>query len=101
MDKLPKVFAAEVKEGAGNNRSYSYEKHNDDRSIKTIDDKTIEQKVHAIFSSENYIYKANVIIIRNSKKESKRLIGFNQKYVITYDNEQIPISEIEDIYLDL
>lgn len=98
MNELPKVFAGPVQDGAGNNRSCAYEKH-EDKVESSKDDRTIEQKIHAIFSSDHYIYKINVAIIRQGKKEEKRLVGYNRNYLITYDNEQIPIQDIQDIYL--
>ena len=99
MKDLPKVFANEVKEGSGNNSEYSYERHEESSHRLNEDNRTIEQKLHSIFSNEHYIYKIKVAIIRNGRQENKTLIGYNKNAIITYENEQIPISEIQDIYL--
>ena len=57
----------------------------------------IDKKINEIFSSPNYVYKANVEITLKDKKVTKRIIGRNKNYIITMDNTLIPISDITDI----
>ena len=64
---------------------------------EALSSKTIEQKIKEIFDSNTYIYKADVEITTKDTKMTKRLIGKNGKYLITMDNELIPIEEITDI----
>ena len=62
------------------------------------DTKNVYQKINDIFTSRNYIYKADVIIETRQGKLSKRVIGKNKDHLITSENELIPISDIIDIY---
>ena len=96
MKELPKVFHNKIDKKFDNNRSvfYSNNTYEEDRSI---DARTILQKINEIFSSPNYVYKANVEITLKDKKVTKRIIGRNKNYIITMDNDLIPISDIVDI----
>ena len=96
MKELPKVFHNKIDKKFDNNRSvfYSNNTYEDDRSVDT---RTVLQKINEIFSSPNYVYKANVEITLKDKKATKRIIGRNKNYIITMDNDLIPISDIVDI----
>ena len=96
MKELPKVFHNKIDKKFDNNRSvfYSNNSYEEDRSVDT---RTVLQKINEIFSSPNYVYKANVEITLRDKKVTKRIIGRNKNYIITMDNDLIPISDIVDI----
>ena len=96
MKELPKVFHNKIDKKFDNNRSvfYSNNTYEEDRSVDT---RTVLQKINEIFSSPNYVYKANVEITLKDKKVTKRIIGRNKNYIITMDNDLIPISDIIDI----
>lgn len=99
MKDLPKVFNSSESKKFNNNSNIYYSSSDRsnmrDRDIK--DTKTITQKINEIFASPNYIYKANVEITLKDKKVTKRIIGRNKQYIITMDNNLIPISDIIDI----
>ena len=100
MKKLPKVFANKVDKKAGNNEKVFYSDHDikDENEEKTIiKNKNINQKINDIFNSSNYIYKADVLIKLKNKTVTKRIIGRNNQYIMTIENELIPISDIIDI----
>ena len=96
MKELPKVFHNKIDKKFDNNRNvfYSSNTYEEDRSVDT---RTVLQKINEIFSSPNYVYKANVEITLQDKKVTKRIIGRNKNYIITMDNDLIPISDIVDI----
>ena len=96
MKELPKVFHNKIDKKFDNNRSvfYSNNTYEEDRNVDT---RTVLQKINEIFSSPNYVYKANVEITLKDKKVTKRIIGRNKNYIITMDNDLIPISDIVDI----
>jgi len=99
MKDLPKVFQNNIDKKFNNNSSVYYSS-NDNRSLNTEevkDNRTILQKINEIFSSPNYVYKANVEITLKDKKVTKRIIGRNKDFLITMDNTLIPISDIVDI----
>lgn len=91
MEK-PKVFQNNDNKKFTNNNDVFYSKNNNDVSTKNI-----YQKINDIFSSPNYIYKANVEISLKDKIISKRIIGRNKDFLITMDNELIRINDILDI----
>ena len=96
MKDLPKVFHNKIDKNFNNNRCvfYSNNTYEEDRSVDT---RTVLQKINEIFSSPNYVYKANVEITLKDKKITKRIIGRNKNYIITMDNDLIPITDIIDI----
>ena len=106
--KLPKVFANPQQKQFNNNEKvyYSKEKVRDDKigsnlsnriDLKNIESKNIYQKLNDIFSSERYVYKADVDIMTKNGKIRTKLIGQNRTHVITMDNQLISIGDIEDI----
>ena len=96
MKDLPKVFHNNIGKKFNNNSDVYYSNRNS--NIKeVVDNRTIIQKINDIFSSPNYVYKANVEITLKDKKITKRIIGRNKNYIITMDNKLIPISDIIDI----
>ena len=98
MKDLPKVFHNKINKKINNNRNVYYSNNSYDTNIyNTIDSRTILQKINDIFSSPNYVYKANVEITLKDKKVTKRIIGRNRNYIITMDNDLIPITDIIDI----
>ena len=96
MKDLPKVFHNKIDKKFNNNRSVFYS-NNSYEENRTVDTRTVLQKINEIFSSPNYVYKANVEITLRDKKITKRIIGRNKNYIITMDNDLIPISDIVDI----
>lgn len=90
--ELPKVFHNNESKKFTNNKDVFYSKNSTETDIKTI-----YQKINDIFSSPNYIYKANVEISLKDKTIIKRIIGRNKDYLITMDNDLIKISDILDI----
>lgn len=101
MRELPKVFANKIDKKIENNKTYCVSKNEEikkeekDRTIKI--EKNIHQKINEIFSSPNYVYKADVIITTNEGDLEKRIIGKNGNSLITINNEIISIDRIKDI----
>lgn len=96
MKDLPKVFHNKIDKKFNNNRCVYYSNNNYDDN-REVDPRTVLQKINDIFSSPNYVYKANVEITLRDKKITKRIIGRNKNYIITMDNDLIPITDIVDI----
>lgn len=111
MKELPKMYRNRIEKEITNNEkifstmfnhvSTNFEKEND-RKIK-IDNRnnfTVEQKIANIFNSPNYIYKIDVVIVSDTGKYTKRIVGKTKTNLITMDNEYIPINTIRDIYIE-
>lgn len=98
-DKLPRVFANTINKKFSNNEEYSYgakeevEEKKDTRKVEL----NINQKINKIFSSTSYIYKADVKITTDDDVIVNKIIGKNNKNLITIDNKLIPIDSIRDI----
>ena len=105
--KLPGVFPGKVKKDSGNNRqvfysSNSYKEIKDDnKDINVVSnsktEENIYQKLNKIFNSPNYIYKADVEIKLKNETVIKRIVGRNNNYLLTMENELISIDNIKDI----
>lgn len=99
MKELPKVFHNKINKELKNNEKIYYSNNDQDTSDRksNTSEKNILQKINEIFSSPNYVYKANVEITLKDKKITKRIIGRNKDFIITMDNMLIPINDIIDI----
>lgn len=109
MDKkLPHVFANKLeKEFKNNEKIYYSNMTNNSNSNPGVKAETetrsknnnlnVNQKINNIFNSNRYVYKADVNITTKSGVLNKKIIGQNSLYLITIDNELIPISDILDI----
>lgn len=105
--KLPEVFHNSIDKKLNNNEDVYYSANNSNDEINKKEEKnnlntkkSIRQKINEIFASPTYIYKASVKITTNDEIINKRIIGRNNKYLITMDNEKIPIENIIDIEIE-
>lgn len=101
-EKLPEVFANAIDKKFTNNSEYSYganEERKEDikENSKMSIEPDINKKINKIFTSTNYIYKADVKITTDTEVLIKKVIGKNNKNIITLDNKLIPIDIIKDI----
>ena len=96
MKELPKIYHNISKKEFNNNKKYYYS-NTQDNAEEVKDTRTVNQKINNIFSSPNYIYKAIVEIELKDKIIKKRIIGRNKDYIITMDNDLIPIKDIINI----
>lgn len=80
------------------NKNEKYIEQDNKITNKVDNNWTIKQKISNIFNSNNYIYKADVTIVTSDKTMKKRIVGRNNSYLFTIDNEYIKISDIKDIY---
>lgn len=105
-EKLPEMYRGNIGDNIDNNervfstldRDNVVSKRIDDGDRKSYNEFDIKRKINDIFNSSDYIYKADVVIVTDKGKESKRIIGKRGGNIITFDNEKIKISDIRDIY---
>lgn len=103
--KLPSVFANQIDKEFQNNERVFYgkkeeqieEKKQETKNVSKYPTRSIEQKINQVFKSNHYIYKIDVVVQINGKKQTKKIIGKNRDYLITMEKELIPIKEIQDI----
>lgn len=96
MKELPEVFKNKIAKNVGNNKDYSY--GGEVEETRSYDCLTVKEKIKNIINSPKYVYKADVIVVIDGIKNEKNIIGYNKDYLITMENEKIPISDITDIY---
>ena len=96
-NKLPKVFANPVDHKIKNNNEF-FSTINNSSVINEVNREEVIKKINNIFASRNYTYKLNFKIRTKSGVVEKRIIGKNDNYLITLDNDKILIDEIEDIW---
>jgi hypothetical protein len=101
---LPKIFENKINKRINNNevisKSYENSENNNSTPIKKKnikDNKTIEKKIKDILNSKEYIYRIPVIIKTKEEEYKTKIIGKNNKNIITIDNQLIKIEDILDI----
>lgn len=100
--KLPEIFQNKIEKPLTNNNNVYYSAKEKSEELEEIrsDAKSIREKINDIFSSPNYIYKANVKITIGNQTINTRIIGRNKNYLITMDNKTILIDDITNIEMD-
>ena len=95
MEKLPRVYASEIKEDLHNNKKLF-----DGRSFRTHNErnKDIFKEIDKIFSSKDFVYKKMVIItMKDNTQREESLVGRNNNSLFTLDGKKVLISDILDI----
>lgn len=94
-NKLPKIFKNNITRNHTNNKEVVYtssvEPHKDIVNV--------EDKIKKLFKSSKYIFNIGVIIKTKNKTYDTKVIGKIKNSLITEDNIEIPIIEIEDIII--
>ena len=97
--KLPSIYKGIVKGNSQNQKQSIVSNNIDDIYEESTD---VNTKIKDIFSSANYVYKANVRILTNNGEDIKKtIIGRTNNSLITMDDELIDVSSINQIdFLD-
>ena len=90
-----RVYANKITKKFKNNEEVYYGASKE--SVKPKFEKSVRQKINDIFSSRNYVYKADVFIKTKDSNLEKTIIGRNREYLITSSGELILIKDILDI----
>lgn len=70
----------------------------DTKENREVSKADLINKINDIFKRPDYVYQADVnIMYKNGKNIDKKIIGFKDNYIMTYDGEKIYIDEISDI----
>ena len=99
--ELPKMYQNKINKSINNiQKVYSSIDKNkkEERTSVKYPNISINKKIDNIFSSYDYVYKADVTIVTDNDKLKKRIVARDNNNLITIDNEYIPISIIRDIY---
>lgn len=102
MDKkLPKIFKKDIsKEHINNEKIYYTNNLKEEVKYSKEDNQlTVEEKIKKLFKSSRYIFNIGVIIKTKKKDYDTKIIGKIKNSLITEDEDEIPIVEIEDIII--
>lgn len=115
MDKkLPSMYQSDIKKEIKNSMNSYYSRNNvkkksdNGKIISDTKSKTQEKsyiisarkKVYNIFKISKYDFVINTRIEYNDGKiEDRKIIGQDNKNIITFDREKIRIDDIKDIYI--
>lgn len=98
---LPSLYKGRVKNNNKNQKEAVLSKLEEIKNVVTTDEeevKPVKKQIKDIFSSPNYVYKADVSIIMNDGEELKKtIIGRTNNSLITIDDELIDVSKITQI----
>lgn len=98
MDKkLPGIFVNKIEKKINNNKTLYVSGKEEKITPKEEKPINVRMKIRKLFDSTNYIYKLDTEITLKDKVVTKRIIGYNERDIITFDNELIPIHDIVDI----
>lgn len=100
--KLPNIYKGMVR-NTNPNQKQSLIKNNylnnlDEKEKSIISKKSINKQIKDVFSSPNFVYKANVLIkLMDGTTQEKTIIGRTNNSLITIDDELIDVSKISQI----
>lgn len=107
--KLPNIYKGMVK-NTNQNQKQSFISHereestyeNEENLGKKFLHKNVNRQIKDIFSSPNFVYKANVSIkLVDGTTQEKTIVGRTNNSLITIDDELIDVSKISQIdFLD-
>lgn len=99
MDKdLPNIYKGVV--NSNNNQDKSILKEEKIEKNEVLKNNNVEKEIRDIFTSKDFIYRADVLItLKNNEKLKKTIIGTNNNSLITIDDELIDINNISQIDL--
>ena len=99
MMELPKMYHSVVNNIDNQvQKVYSTIGKHDDVLRKSYSHVSIDKKIDDIFRNKDFVYKADVVIVTDNDSFRKRVVARNSNYLVTIDNEYIPINTIRDIY---
>jgi len=94
--KLPSLYKGKVKNNNSNQKESIV--GNEKVIVKEENTKPVSRQIKDIFSSPNYVYKADVSITLNTGEIIKKtIIGKTNNSLITMDDELIDVSNISQI----
>ena len=95
MSKIPKVYVNPLEDNISNNRSFSYDKIDDNFETRNKDD--VLNKINDIFNDPNKMYRVHANIRFKDYDKDYILIGETSNNLITINDTLIKIDDIYDI----
>lgn len=84
-----------IKPKIQNEYHYHFDKK---ENVEKIGKEELVKKINNIFKNPNYIYKADInIMFKDGAKNTSKVIGFKDNYLLCLDGKKIFIDDIYDI----
>lgn len=100
-DKFPEIYKSKIDKIKTKVQKdfYYHSGENEQRnSSKQISSSELINKINNIFLRSDYVYQADVnILYKNGENINKKIIGFKDNYLLTFDGQKISIDDIYDI----
>lgn len=109
-DKFPEIYKRKIENLKSKvQRDFYYHADTNDVSIDkkavSLEENDVKvnkvdliNKINNIFKRPDYVYQADInIMYKNGENINKKVIGFKNNYLMTYEGEKIHIDEIKDI----
>ena len=98
MNKLPKIYHEDINKSIKNNKQVTYIRNNNVSSSNNESD-SIEEVLNKVFNGVGYSFNIPLRIETYHKVYNTSLIGKTSNYILTFDNDTIPISDIKKIVI--
>ncbi len=99
MKKLPKIYHEGLNKAIPNNREVYYLKNQESKETEERKSESVDEVLKKVFNGIGYSFNIPLKIITNNKTYETSLIGKTGNYLITFDNDTIPLSEVKEIIM--
>lgn len=97
MKKLPKIYHEDINKAITNNKEVYYSKYEESKSVEEKESESVDEVLKKVFNGIGYSFNIPLKIITNNKTYETSLIGKTGNYLITFDDDTIPLSEVKEI----
>ena len=99
MSKLPKIYHEDINKSIKNNKQVTYIRNSNSISESNNESDSIEEVLNKVFNGVGYSFNIPLRIETYHKVYNTSLIGKTSNYLLTFDNDTIPISDIKKIVI--
>ncbi len=97
MKKLPKIYHEQINKKIKNNKEIAYVSKEDITEEKK--EESIDEVLNKVFNGIGYSFNIPLRIETYNKVYETSLIAKSNNYLITFDNDTIPLSEVKKIVM--
>lgn len=97
MKKLPKIYQNEITKKINNNEEVFYSSRENKVIVDDYQEESIDEILRSVFNGIGYSFNIPLIIETTTKTYETSLIGRTKNYLITFDNDTIPLGSIKKI----
>ena len=97
MKKLPKIYHEQINKTIKNNKEIAYVTEKE-KEVK-VPEESIDEVLNKVFNGIGYSFNIPLRIETYNKVYETSLIAKSNNYLITFDNDTIPLSEVKKIVM--